>query len=604
MNEHKQSKTVIQREAVLRVEDGATADAPKIVRLTASTETPVREVCWFNDAYQECFRILDHSPESVDLTRCAEGMPVTDGHYGDQIGLIRNVQLVERKLGGAVEWCAGDRAANIGSDAARGLRRNVSIDGEVDPESYVLEGEQDGCPVIRVRRWTPHRVAFVTLQADIKAGVGREMQEPENPAQTVASPAKPAITREITVMENETKPAPVARDLGREATEILDIAAEYKLDGKVAREAISKGLTPEQFKAGPLVVELATRSANTAAIGMSDKEVKRFSIRNAILAQIPNSGVKADFERACSEASAQKLGKQAVRGIMIPHDVLVRDLAITGTGSAVVQTSVLGGSFIEALRAKAVLSKLGAQYLSGLVGDIALPKLATATTCYWISTEGNAPPEGLPVLAQVPGTPHTIAGWVDVTRKLLKQGSIDVEMMIQNDIAQGLAVGVDAAGFSGAGGSGEPQGIIGASGVGNPTVTTGTPTWAQILGFIASIGGNFANVNAAKWALTHEVFAKLGSTQKTPTYGDAMLLDVESRTMAGFPYELTEQVGANTLVFGDFSQLIIAMWGGVDLTVDTASLSTSGGVRTVCFQDCDMLIRHGGAFAYNSAVTA
>ena len=60
--------------------------------------------------------------------------------------------------------------------------------------------------------------------------------------------------------------------------------------------------------------------------------------------------------------------------------------------------------------------------------------------------------------------------------------------------------------------------------------------------------------------------------------------------------------GAGKLYFGDWSNLVLAFWSGLDLTVDTSSLSKSGGVRLVALQDCDILCRHAEAFAVGTAL--
>jgi hypothetical protein len=79
---------------------------------------------------------------------------------------------------------------------------------------------------------------------------------------------------------------------------------------------------------------------------------------------------------------------------------------------------------------------------------------------------------------------------------------------------------------------------------------------------------------------------------------------VNSTTLV--PSDLTKGTGTalSALIFGDFSQLMLGFWSGVDVVVDTASLSTSGGTRLAFFQDMDVAIRHGQGFSYIKDIVA
>lgn len=68
-------------------------------------------------------------------------------------------------------------------------------------------------------------------------------------------------------------------------------------------------------------------------------------------------------------------------------------------------------------------------------------------------------------------------------------------------------------------------------------------------------------------------------------------------TMNGYRTEVTNQI-ANGDVFGNFADLIIALWGGLDITVDPYSSSAKGGVRIVGFQDVDFILRNTASICY------
>jgi HK97 family phage major capsid protein len=337
-------------------------------------------------------------------------------------------------------------------------------------------------------------------------------------------------------------------------------------------------------------------------IGLSKNEVRRYSLLRAIQAQL-GGRVDAGFERECSEQVAKQLGKSA-RGMYVPWDVVTakRDLQIVGggTGSNFVEKSVLPGSFIEAIRARAILPRLGVPILSGLVGDIALPKMG-AITGYWIA-ETATPTESTPVLSQVTGTPRTVAGTVDYSRKLAMQSSLDVEALIIADLTKALAQTIDKAAFNGAGGS-EPTGLLTGPISTDVSVTAGTPTFAEIANIMATVEDEIDDIEAAKWAVTGEVFWKLATTA-TSTGASSFVADYMTSRILGAMAVRSGNVTAHYGIFGDWTQMVLGMWGnGLDLRVDPYTGSKSGLVSVTGFMDCDVMVRNAEGFAHADIVT-
>jgi HK97 family phage major capsid protein len=339
-----------------------------------------------------------------------------------------------------------------------------------------------------------------------------------------------------------------------------------------------------------------------AELGLSGRELKRYSILRAIQSQL-GGRVEAGFERECSEAVAKQLGKSA-RGMYVPWDVVTarRDLQIVGagTGSNFVATNLLPGSFIEAIRARAILPRLGVPILSGLVGDIALPKMG-AITGYWIA-ETATPTESTPVLSQVTGTPRTVAGTVDYSRKLAMQSSLDVEALIIADLTKALAQTIDKAAFNGAGAS-EPTGLLTGPISTDVAVTAGTPTFAEIANIMATVEDEIDDIESAKWAVTGEVFWKLATTA-TSTGASSFVADYMTSRILGALAVRSGNVTAHYGIFGDWTQMVLGMWGnGLDLRVDPYTGSKSGLVSVTGFMDCDVMVRNAEGFAHADIVT-
>jgi len=603
----------IRREAMLApvVREGE-PDA-SVVMASVSSDAPARDFMLWNDAYQDVLLILDHSPGAIDDTFTRDGLPIRDGHYGDQIGLIRDITTDGHKLGGPIEWCAGERAANIAKDCAAKLRRSVSVEAFVDLASLEQTGEEDGVPILTARKWKPTGAAITSnAPADTTIGISRD-HKPEASTQesnTMPAEAPPVVNPPVaTPPPPVTAEPPVARDLRAETMEIYAIAEVNKVPVTLRDAALAAGDSPDQFKVRAFnaiqgAPEAAPITRQTAAdmVDLDKKDIARYSIMNAIRSMIPGErGVDATFEREISDHIAKTTNRTA-KGILIPAQLFLRrDLEAGGSGGNLVATDLRSDLFIDILANKSVVQRLGATMMSGLVGDIEIPKQTGASAAYWVA-ESTDVTESTPTLGQVAGNPHTVGATVDVSRKLLKQSSIAADQLVMNDIQRVLSLEVDRVAIEGTGASGQPKGLIYGDDVNSVTVTDGTPTYAEILSFITATQTDNADLGDMGWLMTPEVWAKMCTTAKGT--GDGLLLDPTSDRMIGIPYQISNQCPDNSLTLGVWSQLVIGMWGALDLTVDPYALSKQGGVRVIGLQDVDVMVRNGQAFTYDGDVTS
>lgn len=607
MKRNKDKKPEMQiRAATLEVR-AATDDQAASVRMSISSEEPVLTYGWFNDKFQRFWEILDHAPLSIDLSRAKDGLVVLDRHYGDQIGLMDvEIDTAARKLGGTVQFCSGARAQEIATDAAKGLRRNVSVGYVVDRRSYVLEGERDGVPVVRAKSWMPFEASFEPVPADATVGVGRAADLTTN-----TDAGNPADQNKEDTMDAKQMAALYAR------------AAEFKVDANKVRELIEADEATAAAGVDALIIEaqrtaLAAKDAEIAKARASkpapksdmvpplggdakteDKIIRKFSVLNVARHL---AGMKADvgFEREVTEEAAKQRGKPA-EGIIIPFGVLANRAMDTLGSPGVVATNF--GEYIDLLRTKYVIGRLGVTFLPGLVGNVALPKMTTGATGYWVA-EAEDVADSTPVLGQVQGTPHTAGALVDISRTLLIQSTPSAEELVRNEIVERVMRTVQAALFAGSGSDGQPTGVKGTANVNNPSVSVpGTPTYAEILNFPGDIMADNAEADGMKFAMTAEVWAKLAATL-VGTDGGRTVLDPVARNCVGYGYEVTEDVGANTLFFGNWSSVVLGIWGnGIDVAATDSKLFASGGLTLRALQDVDIMIRHPQALAFNDTVT-
>ena len=573
-------------------EDAYDADS-RTLKLSFASETPVRR--WYG------WEVLSCRASDVDLSRMAKGAPLLRNHDPDQhIGVMVSATCEGGRVIGRARL--SKRATDVADDIADGILSNVSVGYET---TDVISDEKNdaGERVIRWA-WKPYEVSLVSVPADETVGIGRSAGGQE--------------TKETHMSEkNETAPAAVevkaevkVHDIKREAAEIVALGRKHGAD-ELASRALVENWDIAKFRS-ELLGEIAKRAPaavkpESAEIGMSEKEKRQFSFIRAIRSQLPGDHVDAGLEIEASRAVAKKLGRDP-RGLFIPFDVQTggkRDLQIGGggTGANVVATNLLAGSFIEALRNATILDRVGCTFLTGLVGDIALPKQTAAATAYWVA-EGVAPTESQLTLGQVTGTPHSLGANTDITRKLLMQSSVDVEGLVRNDLAAVLARGIDTACFAD-GGVGAPDYLLGVSGINNPSINSaGSATYAEILGFPSAVAADNVDTTGGRFVATNEVFYNLCARPRD-TNAASFIASPDNNTIIGMPCLRSESLPANTLVFGVWSNLIVAMWGnGLDLVVDPYTQSKAGIVQVTAFMDVDFLPRHAQAFAYNTAVTA
>lgn len=597
----------------LQFERSTINEEARTVVLAFASETPVER--WWG------IEILDCNASAMRQGRLRAGANLLcDHNQRDVVGVIESVEIGTDKVARAVvRFGKSARAEEVWQDVKDGIRRNVSVGYLI--HRAVLAEERDGLETYRVTDWEPYEISLVSVPADASVGVGRSLATSAQ-ATPVATSTTPSPTEENRAMTTEatTAAAPAAAPAQpaqaaqrNHAVEIAALGKTVAGGAELAMSAIQRGITVEAFQR-ELIDHMASKPKPTADIGMTDKEVRSFSIVRALhaLANPLDQAAQraAAFEFEASAAAAQKLGKQA-RGIMLPHDVLRASDLVKGTankGGNLVATELLSGSFIDMLRNAMVLDSMGVVTLTGLVGDIAIPKQTGAATAYWVAEDG-APTASGQTVGQVPMSPKTVGAYTDISRKLLLQSSIDVEGMVQSDLARVLGLAIQQAAINGSGTSNQPKGILGGHVV-NPTILGGTngaaPTWEHIVGLETAVSVANADVGTLAYLTNAKVRGKLKTTSKVSGQngfiwenGDTPLNGYRAAVTNAVPSNITKGTATNcsAAIFGNWADLVIGMWGSLDLTVDTITLGTSGAVRVIALQDVDIAVRNAESFA-------
>lgn len=422
--------------------------------------------------------------------------------------------------------------------------------------------------------------------------------------------------------------AEAVRAARKNDAEILAIAAKHnKRD--LANEAIAKGMSVDAFR-GALLDAIGDKPLDVApsAIDAPVKEKRTYSLGRMIQAQATGDWRKAGFEREMNDEIAKRVGNEA-RGVYVPDFAWqqrgpLSTAATGGSGSEVVfddfvPTAHRGDMFIEALRARQVLGGLGATYMTGLTGRIKMPKLATGANAAFVE-ELAAVADGAGTDGGVTLQPRTMGAYVDMSRLLVMESVPAIEQIIQNDLLASAADRLEYYAIQGSGSGGQPTGILNTSGVNNLDISAGTDvdslTWADIINLVKLVeeDNGIVNGNAAGFLSHPAVKAKLASTSKVASTDSVMLMNDPWTSIYGYPAAFSSNVPTNldpgdggndasALIFGDFSQLIIAQFGAPSIMVDPYTNSTSGTVRMVLHTELDVGVRNAVSFGITDEVS-
>lgn len=630
---------VMRRDATV-VSGGIDLEA-RTVELAFSSETDTVER-WFG------VEILGHTPGEVDLTRLNNAAPVLWMHdWNDQRGVVVSARIDADGIGRAVvKFSRSPAGEQLFQDIADGIVTKVSVGYSVQAAKLVEERED--VDVYRITSWAPYEISLCSVPADDTVGVGRTAQIPheEKPAQPgqgddtktsplpekrTATPMNEQIVRDgqgnlvrakvdengaiveiIAVIEAAGTEARAAEARGLESERarvraLNAVGAEYGRP-ELATEFADKGKSVEELRSAILADVMKERAKsgkplgdNTVSenIGMTDKDVRSYSLLKAVRALANPNDKRAQeaaaFELECSAAAQRQYGKEA-KGILIPADVLGSRSFNAGTngqtsgqtGSNIVATDMLAGSFIEQLRNRTTIMRLGTT-LGGLVGNIDIPKQEGGASAYWVG-EGDDTAEGQPAIGQISLSPKTVGAYTDITRRLMMQSTPDAEGIVIRDLRNAMSQAIDRAGYYGTGTDNMPKGIANYTGLNAVNFAAANPTFKELVQMETEISADNADIEAMAYVANARFRGYAKSTEKfTGTSGQTIWEN--GGTVNGYGTEITNQIDNGDVFHGNFADLLIALWGGLDLTVDPYTLSRSGGTRIVVLQDVDFVLR-------------
>lgn len=570
-----------------------------------SSETPYRRY--------DGDEILVHTPEAVDLTFLKSGSaPLLDSHnrwdgLKAQLGVITDAWLEDSRVYVTVRFSNREDAQDIKRDVDEGIIRNVSVGYDV----HKVERDEDA-DSYRVIKWTPKEASFVSIPADQTVGMGRSA-EPKEGTMPDKKLNQPSVEGQMPGVRTEEQRAEAIEATVNEITALAaihnagDLARSF-IAGEMSRGnepslAVFKGIMranlPENV---PLVNE---------DIGLTEGQTQQFSLRKFLLATSETATPQQVREAAFEMEAVDAAGEGRTGAYRLPAELMrswgdftvdgVRSTdprvraALSTSGNANVQsTDHLASRFIDNLRNRLVLGGLGVTMLTGLDGNVDIPGGNANIAAAWLGSEDADAAESNPSFRKISLAIKDLAVYTDMTRRMLLQSTIDIEMYVRMQIMDAMAEAIDLAGFYGSGTLGQPTGIANTSGIGSVTFAAAVPTRNELIDMDAAVAATNQTITPT-FVFDTDMKSDLRKAAVDAGSGQ-FLMGNDGSLHTGNPTAVTNQITGGDVFAGVFNDLIMGTWGTLELDRSTESKFLSGGLRLRAIQSVDFGVRRVGSF--------
>ena len=333
---------------------------------------------------------------------------------------------------------------------------------------------------------------------------------------------------------------------------------------------------------------------------------EKFSLVKTIRDIVENRGLS---ETSINTIDAGKIGFTntglSVRGqIVLPMEVENRASIVASNygdsglllGQEIVATEKL--NLIGALRANSVVFSAGANLLSGLVGNVSIPKYAGTTSDWKYEVSGAT--EGAGAFSEIELAPKRLTTVISISKQFLLQDSVSAESLLYADLTQSIMDKLEATIFDATAVSQiRPAGIFN----GASYTSSGTTTWPLVVGMESAVAAS----NALSGSLAYIVHpTTMGVLKTTAKASNQAIFIADGKSMNGYPVHVTSHMptvsgAAKGALFANFNDLIVGSWGNaIDITVDPYTSAASGMIRLIVNSYWDFAKRRTESFSYGA----
>ena len=339
------------------------------------------------------------------------------------------------------------------------------------------------------------------------------------------------------------------------------------------------------------------------------KELKRFSLAKFIREAATNqlSGFEAEMNQE-ADKEMRAAGQSLSRGTGIPSILLglrtFDNNNITTATEGAEFAAITEWSYIDALRNAMLGARLGVRYIPGMQGNARIVK-GGGVTASWLAEEAAAS-KVKDTFSTVDMTPHRLQVLGGYTYDLLKQAALTVERILWDELIRAHAQALDDAIFNGSGSSGQPRGILANTGIGD--VAGGTNgaaiSWANIVALESAVGAANGLFGRLAYVTNSKVAGSMKATPQVNGYPRYMMEDgrtngFDVHVTNAIPSNLTKGTGTglSAMIFGNFEEVLVPQWGGLDMIVDPFGSKARGVVEVTAIAYHDVCVRRPACFA-------
>lgn len=557
-------------------------------------------VKWDRLVDQKCPLLLDH-----DMTK--------------QIGVVENAWIEGDKLKAKVRFSECEFAQLILKDVKDEIRRNVSFGYIInDVRIEKNQGEPDN---VYVTNFEPYEISIVSCPADPNVGYKRslskeeKMENEENneevkPQEDVVVEAvdetkeckvdeTKAACKEETVEETpveeikeEVVEEPIKEEMNDEAEEIR-AAGELAGEEELAEECIKGKKSLEDFKN----LVKSKRNINSNKNDKKDIQMKKYfsiskAIRNACTQY--KGDTSKDFETQIIADNKRSLG------IGEEYDVVIsrRALAPTATnGQELITGEYLPQEFVPALRPATALSKTGYRIIPSTGHSVSFAVVTQGSTAKMYDLDGNLE-DGDLKFATKELKPRKAGVCVPIPYSLLLQASPEIDAIVSDDIVKALDELRDNMALIGTGENNQPVGIAKTVGVNNVPVSS-IFTYEGVCDAERLIRDSNDMSDNLFWVMNSKNYAKFKTTLKDDVAGAEYLM-VDGK-INGYEAVINNSLDDNTIILGNFDELVITDFDGLMLKVDDITFVKKGSVQIIATCAFDCICRRPASFTVTTA---
>ena len=357
----------------------------------------------------------------------------------------------------------------------------------------------------------------------------------------------------------------------------------FSHDDKMKMDAARERINALNLEIEQLNEELRTKEQNYNYNNNNTEqqmEKRNFSLLNAIRAIAENRSLDPIAQAVVLEGQNEMRSRSLslVGQIQLPSNYEERAITVETSGESVVATNLM--DVMASLKAKNVLVKAGARVLENLRGDVQFP-LSSSANCSWEGETTETPTSDL-TFTHVKLSPKRLSCVVDVSKQFLLQDSASAEAVIREEILSAINSKLEKTVLSDEQGSNtKPQGLFYSA-----TPLTEVSKFADITNLEAEVED--ANVDGR---VVYLLSPKAKAGFRNMVKGDKTTnLVYENGAIDGTESMSTSNIKDKNFAYGDFSNVVIANWGNLDITVDSISKAASGLVRLVVNLYCDVKV--------------